>query len=90
MKAIEDFDGRVVAPILAGLDRIGPCRILMAPDHRTPIALRTHSRDPVPFALWGTDAEPDAMVAYGEKPAEQGSMQVGHGHLLMQYLMAND
>jgi 2,3-bisphosphoglycerate-independent phosphoglycerate mutase len=44
----------------------------------------------VPFVLWGTDAEPDAMVAYGEKPAEQGSMQVGHGHLLMQYLMAND
>lgn len=87
IKAIEDFDGRVVGPILAGLDHVGPCRILMAPDHRTPIALRTHSREPVPFVLWGTGAEPDAMVAYGEKPAQHGSMQVEHGHLLMQYLM---
>ena len=90
VKAIEDFDGRVVAPILDGLAQIGPCRILMAPDHRTPIALRTHSREPVPFVLWGTGADPDAMVAYGEEPAEKGSMQVDHGHLLMQYLMHKD
>lgn len=90
VQAIEDFDARVVAPILDGLARIGECRILMTPDHRTPIALRTHSREPVPFVLWGTGAEPDQMVAYGEQAAERGSMQVDHGHLLMKYLMAKD
>ena len=86
-QAIEDFDARVVAPILKGLENLGECRVLMAPDHRTPIALRTHSREPVPFVLWGTGVEPDGLQAYGERPAAAGSMQVDHGHLLMQYLI---
>ena len=59
----------------------------MTPDHRTPIALRTHSREPVPFVLWGTEVEPDLMEAYNERAAEAGSMQVDHGHLLMEYLI---
>lgn len=85
-QAIEDFDARVVAPILAGLERLGPCRILMTPDHRTPIALRTHSREPVPFVLWGEGIEADALQAYNESAGEKGSMQVAHGHWLMEYL----
>jgi 2,3-bisphosphoglycerate-independent phosphoglycerate mutase len=87
VQAIEDFDARVVAPILKGLENLGKCRVLMTPDHRTPIALRTHSREPVPFVLWGTGVEPDGLQAYGERPAEAGSMQVDHGHLLMEYLI---
>ena len=90
IQAIEDFDRRVVGPILAGLDRLGACRVLMTPDHRTPIALRTHSREPVPFVLWGTEVEPDLMEAYNERAAEAGSMQVDHGHLLMEYLIGKD
>lgn len=90
VQAIEDFDARVVAPILAGLADMGECRVLMTPDHRTPIALRTHSREPVPFVLWGSGFEPDGLEAYGERPAERGSMQVAHGHLLMQYLIGNN
>ncbi len=85
-QAIEDFDARVVGPLLKGLDKLGSCRILLTPDHRTPIALRTHSREPVPFVLWGEGFAADALTAYGEKAAEQGSMQVAHGHLLMEYL----
>lgn len=85
-QAIEDFDARVVGPLLKGLDSLGPCRILMTPDHRTPIALRTHSREPVPFVLWGEGFAADDLVAYGEKAAELGSMQIDHGHVLMEYL----
>ncbi len=86
VQAIEDFDARVVGPILAGLEAMGPCRILMAPDHRTPIALRTHSREAVPFVLWGEGVDPDGLQHYGEGPAEKGSMHVEHGHWLMEYL----
>lgn len=85
-QAIEDFDARVVGPMLAGLGNLGPCRILMTPDHRTPIALRTHSREPVPFVLWGEGIEADAMQTYSEVGGEEGSMQVAHGHWLMEYL----
>ncbi|MCY3787363.1 MAG: phosphoglycerate mutase, partial [Gemmatimonadetes bacterium] len=86
VQAIEDFDARVVGPILAGLESMGPHRVLLTPDHRTPIARRTHSREPVPFVLWGTGIEADLMQAYGERAAEWGSMQVEHGHVLMDYL----
>ena len=85
-QAIEDFDARVVGPMLAGLERLGPCRIVMTPDHRTPIALRTHSREPVPFVLWGEDIEADAMQTYDEVAGEKGRLQVAHGHWLMEYL----
>jgi 2,3-bisphosphoglycerate-independent phosphoglycerate mutase len=85
-QAIEDFDARVVGPILAGLERLGPCRILMTPDHRTPVALRTHSRESVPFVLWGEGIAADALLAYDEHAGEKGSMQVAHGHWLMEYL----
>jgi 2,3-bisphosphoglycerate-independent phosphoglycerate mutase len=58
----------------------------MAPDHRTPIALRTHSREPVPFVLWGEGVAADALQTYGERAAESGSLQVAHGHWLLEYL----
>ena len=86
VQAIEDFDARVVGPILAGLESMGPHRVLLTPDHRTPIVRRTHSREPVPFVLWGTGIAADSMQAYGERAAEWGSMQVERGHVLMDYL----
>ena len=72
--ALEDFDDRVVGRILQGLKGLGePCRVLMTPDHRTPIPMRTHSREPVPFVLWGSGIEADEMQAYSESAAAAGS-----------------
>ena len=86
--AIEDFDGKVVGTLLAGLEALKePARILLAPDHRTPIALRTHSREPVPFILWGAGIEADGMVAYNETGAEQGAERLDHGHRMIEMLM---
>jgi len=64
-------------------------RVLLTPDHCTPIALRTHSRDPVPFALWGTGIEADGMQAYNENAASGGALpNFEHGHQLMELLVA--
>ncbi|MFH1113211.1 MAG: cofactor-independent phosphoglycerate mutase [Pseudomonadota bacterium] len=51
IKAIEDFDERIVGPILAGLKAFDQWRILLMPDHQTPVATRLHSSAPVPFIL---------------------------------------
>lgn len=51
MQAIEDFDRKIVGPILRGLERFGEFSVLALPDHPTPIALKTHTSDPVPFAM---------------------------------------
>ena len=86
--AIEDFDGKVVGTLLAGLETLNePARILLAPDHRTPIALRTHSREPVPFVLWGAGVEADGLESYSEVAAEQGAERLDHGHRMMEMLM---
>jgi 2,3-bisphosphoglycerate-independent phosphoglycerate mutase len=85
-KAIEDFDALVVGTLLEGLASLGPCRILVSPDHRTPIALRTHSREPVPFLLWGEGLPADRVTRYGEGEAEGGALHLEHGHEMMDLL----
>ena len=76
-----------MGPIVEGMERFGACRILMAPDHRTPIQLRTHSREPVPFVLWGSGIAADGMGAFDEIAAEKGGLQLDRGHYLMEYFM---
>ena len=86
--ALEDFDARVVDRILTGLKSLGePCRLLMTPDHRTPIPLRTHSREPVPFVLWGDGVVADDMKTYDEIAAVSGSLQLDCGHELLTRLL---
>jgi 2,3-bisphosphoglycerate-independent phosphoglycerate mutase len=52
-QALELIDKKVIAPLLAEADKSGDLRILCMPDHPTPIALRTHTCEPVPFVIWG-------------------------------------
>jgi len=79
IKAIEDFDRLVVGTILGALDTIGDCRILVLPDHPTPVELRTHTDKPVPYALFDSrDAEEKRQVGYSEESAAAGSTCPGH------------
>lgn len=87
IRALEDFDRLVVGRILESATQLGPCRILLAPDHRTPVVLRTHSREPVPFVLWGSGLAADRLSAYNERSAEEGSLHLDHGHELMDHLV---
>jgi len=53
LTAIEDFDRRIVGPVLQGLEKLGDrYRVLVMPDHPTPIEIRTHSSEPVPFLMY--------------------------------------
>ncbi len=55
VRAVEDFDRRVAGPALRGMERFGNFKILITSDHPTSISLRTHSRDPVPFAIYDSE-----------------------------------
>ncbi len=62
IKAIEDIDALVVGTVVEGLrDRFGDFRVLLMPDHPTPIALRTHSSDPVPFVIYDSRVKRDRI-----------------------------
>lgn len=51
VRAVEDFDSRVVGPVLEGMKEFGEYRILVMSDHPTPVDVRTHVNEPVPFAI---------------------------------------
>ncbi|OPY49687.1 MAG: 2,3-bisphosphoglycerate-independent phosphoglycerate mutase 1 [Methanosaeta sp. PtaU1.Bin112] len=73
VKAIELFDERVVGPVIEGLERSGEeWRVLLLPDHATPISIKTHSCDPVPFTIAGAGVAPDGVQTFDEDAAKQG------------------
>jgi 2,3-bisphosphoglycerate-independent phosphoglycerate mutase len=89
VQAIEDFDAKVVGPMLEGLPKhFDAYRVLLLPDHPTPIALKTHVREPVPIALYGTGVEPDEVKTYDESVREKGSLDIQHGTNLMNILLS--
>lgn len=86
VQALEDFDHKVVGTILKGLDSLGEWRLLLMPDHATPVALKTHSDDPVPFAVLSShdwqNATPRAL-AYNESSARQTGLVVPEAWRIM-------
>jgi 2,3-bisphosphoglycerate-independent phosphoglycerate mutase len=73
VRAIELFDEHVVGPVVEGLEKSREdWRVLLLPDHATPISIKTHSRDPVPFTITGTGIEPDEVESFDECAAQQG------------------
>ena len=73
IRAIELLDQMVVGPVVEGLEKSKEdWRILLLPDHATPISIKTHSRDPVPFVIMGKGIEPDDVDRFDEQSAKKG------------------
>ena len=91
IKAIEDFDEKVVGTILSEIHSLGDLRIMVLSDHPTPISLRTHSSDPSPFAVFSSvDGENlGEGRPFGESSAKNGGILVSPGYLLMSYFIQN-
>jgi len=83
IKAIEDFDRLLVGALLEGLGRLKDYAILLLPDHTTSTASRTHTHDPVPFAVCGTGIAPDRFSAYNETEAAKSDLWIEEGFTLM-------
>ena len=90
IQAIEDFDRRLVGPVLEAMASRGDFRAIALPDHPTPIASRTHNADPVPFALYGTGIAPDHNTAYDERLLESGSLIFDPGTRMIRRLLDLD
>ena len=85
IEAIENFDLKVVGTVLDGLQRFGDYRVMVVSDHLTPIARRTHTAEPTPFA-WAAKREIEknqAGVGFSEVSAEKSRVRYEKGHELM-------
>lgn len=88
VQAIENLDARVVAPIKAGLEQAGTdFRMLVLPDHPTPIALRTHTGDSVPYLLYDSTKIQQNSWKYNEKEAGQSGHYIARGCEMIDYLI---
>ena len=86
LKAIEDFDSKIVAPIRAALKN-QPINFAVLPDHPVPIKLRKHTRTPVPLAICGPDFQPDSVQSFSERLAPTGSLGLLRGNALIHSLL---
>ncbi|MFH1797907.1 MAG: cofactor-independent phosphoglycerate mutase [Candidatus Omnitrophota bacterium] len=87
IRAIENFDSKITARLMKEIYQKGDCRILILPDHPTPVAKRTHTAEPVPFAMAGTGISADDVMVFTEKSAKAGSMAIDKGSDLMKLLL---
>ncbi len=85
VRAIEDFDEKVVGGMLNELT--GEYRILVLPDHPTPISVRTHTAEPVPFAIYSSSESADYVDRFDEFAAQEGVFGLVEGHRLMKLLL---
>jgi len=89
LRAIENFDRHIAGGLLDQLPVYDEYKLLLMPDHPTPISLGTHTSDPVPFALYRTDHGADYVTRYSERAASDGVFGLVEGWGLMD-LMVRD
>ena len=88
-KAIEFLDERVIKYVLERLKNSGEgFRMLVLPDHPTPICVRTHTSDPIPYLLYDSTKEQSHDWHYNEREAAAAGNDRGEGHKMMEYFLS--
>ena len=70
IRAIELIDEKILTPLTAGLKEMGPFRLMVLPDHPTPLATKTHASDPVPYLLYDSAQEGTAVFPASARRAQ--------------------
>ena len=88
IRSIEDLDSRIIGPIKAAMEESGEdFRMLVLPDHPTPLRIRTHSADPVPYVLYDSTRQQRKIARYSEKEAAATGIFEPQGCKLMEKLL---
>lgn len=88
IQAIEYLDERVIKVIAEELEKQGTdFRMMVLPDHPTPVRVRTHTANPVPYLLYDSTKPLEKTWSYNEKEAAQSQNFIAKGHEAMDYLL---
>ena len=91
VRAIESFDLKIVKPVFEALKEMGEFKILIAPDHATPIEVRTHTEEPVPFLIYSSARSySGGGDGFDERAAAGSSMVFEHGFELMDFFIGKN
>ncbi|OQZ02027.1 MAG: cofactor-independent phosphoglycerate mutase [Candidatus Brocadia sp. UTAMX2] len=86
--AIEQIDSKIIGPLLETRNRFHELRILVLPDHYTPIVKQTHTPESVPFVAYGTGIENGIGLPYSETNAQASGLHIKEGHRLIEHLIS--
>jgi len=87
IKALEEIDRHIVAPLHQAMAARGEYRLMISPDHPTPLRTKTHSHGFVPFAIAGSGISADAAKTYDERAAGASQLSFPDGWKLMRYFL---
>lgn len=87
VRALEEIDRHIVAPLLDALQAQGDFRFLVSPDHPTPLRTKTHSHGFVPWAICGAGVAPDGSSTYDEPTAAASNLAFDEGWRLMNFFL---
>ena len=88
IRSIQDLDSRIIGPIKEAMEAAGAdFRMLVLPDHPTPLRIRTHSADPVPYILYDSRRQLRKIARYSEKEAAATGILEPQGCKLMERLL---
>lgn len=84
VKSIELIDSKILSPVLEALKAMGDFRILVMPDHATPLSLMTHTNDPIPYMIYDNRKELNGVDCLCEESAATAENYVPIGHSLIE------
>ena len=88
IQAIEWLDERIIGPVKEGLEKAGEdFRMLILPDHPTPICVRTHTGTPVPYMLYDSTKSENGISTYNEENAKKSGIVWEEGYRLIDHLL---
>ncbi|MCQ2520575.1 MAG: cofactor-independent phosphoglycerate mutase [Lachnospiraceae bacterium] len=91
VKAIENIDARIIGPLCEKLNTEGiDFKMLVLPDHPTPVRLRTHTSNPIPYLLYDSTKDCGMGLTYGETDAAKSDIFVANGYTLINRMIDRD
>ena len=89
--SIELIDQKILSPVYEYLKTCGePFKIMVLPDHPTPLCIRTHSIDPVPFFMYESEKEHSGTNGFSEATAAETGVYISEGHTLLSHFIKTD
>jgi 2,3-bisphosphoglycerate-independent phosphoglycerate mutase len=86
-KAVEQIDKYIVGPVLEAIQNYKSWRILVMPDHPTPVSSKAHSSEPVPFAMAGDNISGILHTTFSEANAAESGFRIDNGFEIMEYFL---
>lgn len=85
-KSLEIIDEKILGPVLEALEKYDDYKILIMPDHATPLSLKTHTNDPIPFLIY-KKSNPTMGGEFTEDGAKASGIYIENGHKIMEYFI---